>query len=51
MISYGRKCCLCGTEIPGNGARMCKKCLLMNTDVSEGIGLQSSITRCRECGK
>lgn len=38
-------------DIPGNGARMCNKCLLLNVDVSEGIELQGQITRCKECGK
>lgn len=30
---------------------MCHKCLLMNVDVSEGIELQATIQRCKECKK
>lgn len=30
---------------------MCKKCLLMHTEIGEDIEPTASITMCKECGK
>lgn len=46
-----RKCCICGVDIPGDGPRMCTKCLMMNTSVGDHIDSEATITFCPECNK
>lgn len=40
---------MCGVQIEPNAMNMCKPCIANETDVAEGIELDSELTQCRGC--
>lgn len=44
-------CCLCGTAITANAAKMCVSCLRGQVDITESIPKQSSVHYCRGCAR
>lgn len=44
-------CCLCGTAITANAAKMCVSCLRGQVDITESIPKQSSVYYCRGCAR
>jgi len=51
LLIHSSKCCLCGADIPGNGASMCNNCIINNTNMAEGIETQIHVTYCKECNR